>query len=130
MTYSLLMNVFWTNCEIDIVPPVLGTKIKQFSFRQFYQTCRSTKDQLSNFGLIEKKWIGLVFFCFVHTIFRFWFLVSFGNKVTKILCDLCLHFARQYGQDRKKWNEKDAFKVTKIPKPQRRKYGMNETFKL
>ena len=26
----------------------------------------------------------LLNFCFVHPIFRFWFLVTFGNKVTKI----------------------------------------------
>ena len=39
---------------------------------------------------------------FVHPIFRFWFLVTFGNKVMKILRNLCLHFARQDGQDEKK----------------------------
>ena len=41
----------------------------------------------------------------------------------KILRNLCLHFAKQDGQDRKKWKENHATKVTK-----RRKYGMNETF--
>ena len=50
---------------------------------------------------------------------------SYGN--TKILRNLCLHFARQDGQDRKKWRENHATKVTKIPKTKRRKYGMNET---
>ena len=65
--------------------------------------------------------------CFVYPIFRFWFLVTFGEEVTKILRNLCLHFARQDGQDRKKWKENQATKVTKIPKTKRRKYGMNET---
>ena len=61
--------------------------------------------------------------CFVHPIFRFWFLVTFGNKVTKILRNLCLQFARQDGQNRKKKRkENHATKVTK-----RQKYGMNET---
>ena len=45
----------------------------------------------------------------------------------KILHNLCLHFARQDGQDGKKWKENHATKVTKIPKTKRRKYGMNET---
>ena len=46
----------------------------------------------------------------------------------KILCNLCLHFARRYGQDGKKpWKENHATKVTKIPKTIRRKYGMNKT---
>ena len=39
--------------------------------------------------------------CFVHPIYRFLFLVTFVDKVTKILCNLCLHFARQDGQDGK-----------------------------
>ena len=30
--------------------------------------------------------------CFIHPIFHFWFLVTFGDKVTKILYNLCLHF--------------------------------------
>ena len=41
----------------------------------------------------------------------------------KILRNLCLHFARQDGQDGKKRKENHATKVTK-----RRKYGMKETF--
>ena len=36
----------------------------------------------------------------------FWFLVIFGDKVTKILRNLCLHFARQDGQDGKKQERK------------------------
>ena len=57
--------------------------------------------------------------CFVHPIFRFWFLVTFGDKVTKKLHNLCLHFARQDGQDGKKRKENHATKVTKIPKTKR-----------
>ena len=44
----------------------------------------------------------------------------------KILCNLCLHFARQDGQDGKKRKENHATKVTKIQKTKRGKYGMNE----
>ena len=62
-------------------------------------------------------------FCFVHPIFRFWFLVAFGDEVTKILRNLCLHFARQDGQDGKKWKENHATKVTKIQKTKRRNMG-------
>ena len=59
--------------------------------------------------------------------FRFSFLVTFDDEVTKILCNLCLYFARQDGQDGKKRKENQATKVTKIQKTKRRKYGMNET---
>ena len=45
----------------------------------------------------------------------------------KILHKLCLHFARQDGQERKKQKKNHATKETKIPKTKRRKYGMNET---
>ena len=48
-------------------------------------------------------------------------------EVTKILRNLCLHFARQDGQDGKKQKENHASEVTKIPKTKRQKYGMNET---
>ena len=46
---------------------------------------------------------------------------------TKTLRNLCLHFARQDGQDRKKRKENHATKVTKIPKTKRQKNWMNET---
>ena len=60
--------------------------------------------------------------------FVFWFLVTFGNEVTKILHNLCLHFAWQDGHDGKKTQkENHATKVTKIQKTNRQKYGMNET---
>ena len=79
----------------------------------------------------------MIYLFFIRPIFifcssHFSFLV-FGHfwrqiyKNTKVLCNLCLHFARQDGQDGKKWKENHATKVTKIPKPKRRKYGMNET---
>ena len=47
-------------------------------------------------------------------------------KNTKILRNLCLHFARKDGQDGKNRKENHETKVTKIPKTKRRKYGMNE----
>ena len=52
------------------------------------------------------------FFVFGH----FW-RRSYEN--TKILHNLLLHFARQDGQDGKKWKENHATKVTKIPKTKR-----------
>ena len=53
---------------------------------------------------------------------------SYNNM--KILHNLCLHFARQDGQDRKKRKEKHATKETKIPKTKRQKYGMNRRLNL
>ena len=70
--------------------------------------------------------------CFVHPIFVFLFLVTFGDEVTKntkILHNLCLHFARQDGQDGKKNGGKKItqHKWPKYPKPKKQKYGMKET---
>ena len=48
----------------------------------------------------------------------------------KILCNLCLHFARPDGQDTKNRKENHATKVTKIPKTKRRKYGTYKTLKV
>jgi len=48
-------------------------------------------------------------------------------KDTKMLRNLCLHFASQDWQDRKKWKEKHPTKVTKIPKTKRKKYRVSET---
>ena len=59
------------------------------------------------------------FFVFGH----FW-QRSYEN--TKILRNLCLHFARQYGQDGKKRKENHTTKVTKIQKTKRGKYEMNK----
>ena len=50
--------------------------------------------------------------CHVFRSSHFSFLVTFGDEVTKMLCNLCLHFARQDGQDRKNqkmkiWDERN-----------------------
>ena len=55
---------------------------------------------------------------------HFWQL---SYEDTKILRNLCLHFARQDGQDGKNRKANHPTKVTKIPKTKIRKYGMNET---
>ena len=66
--------------------------------------------------------------CFFHFIFRFWFLVTFENAVMKILRNLCLHFARQDGQDGKNRMKITQLKWPKyVPKTKRQKYGTNKT---
>ena len=62
---------------------------------------------------------------FLFLFFGHFWRRSYEN--TKILRNLCLHFARQDGQDGKKRKENHATKVTKIPKNKRRKYRINET---
>ena len=52
------------------------------------------------------RWTDINTYHPVHPIFRFW--VTFDDKVTKILYNLCLHFARQDGQDGKKTKENHA----------------------
>ena len=49
-------------------------------------------------------------------IFGFWSLLVTFYKNKKILCNLCLHLARQDGQERKKRSKTYATKVTEIPK--------------
>ena len=74
-----------------------------------------------NFWLNLNKPMKLLLTC--HLIFHFWILVAFGNEVTKILYNFCLHFARQKNGRK----ENHTIEVTKIPKTKRRKYGMNKT---
>ena len=62
---------------------------------------------------------------FSFLVFGHFWQRSYENR--KILRNLCLHFARQDGQDGKKPEENHATKVTKITKTKRQKYGMNET---
>ena len=71
--------------------------------------------------------------CFVHPIFRFWFLVTFGDKVTKIRKYYVIFvyiLQGKMGKTEKNRKENHATKVTKMPKTKRRKYGMNETLEL
>ena len=84
---------------------------------------RKANDNMIDTGLSQVKFISQCIQCSVHPILFLWFLVTFGNKVTKILCNLCLHFTRQEG----KKERKSTTKVTKIQKNKRRRYGMNET---
>jgi len=68
--------------------------------------------------------------CFVHPIFRFWFLVTFGDKVMTIrkYYVIFLYILEgKMGKTEKNWKENPATKVTKMPKTKRRKYGMKET---
>ena len=67
--------------------------------------------------LLKAVSIGILELMFRSSHFHYWFLVTFGNgsyENTKILRNLCLHFARQDGQDRKTQKENHATKVTKI----------------
>ena len=74
----------------------------------------------SNYSAGPSNVSFIPFFVFGH----FW-QRSYEN--TKILCNLCLHFARQDGQDGKKQKENHESKVTKMPKTKRQKYRMNKT---
>ena len=86
--------------------------IKEFLVEEFL-SCIVAFHMLSIWEKIKKIEKGFNF-CFVHSIFRFWFSVSFGDEVTKILRNLCLHFARQNGQDGRKW--KKCYQNTKNQK--------------
>ena len=77
--------------------------------------------------MVRSNLVGLMFSSsyFLFMVFGHFWRRSYKN--TKILRNLCLHFARQDGQDGKNRNENHATKVTKIQKNKRRRYGMNET---
>ena len=59
-------------------------------------------------------------------IFGFWSLLATNIQNYKNISNLCLHFAKQGGEDGKTRKENHAAKVTKIPKTKRRKHGMHE----
>jgi len=76
---------------------------------------------------IQLKFVKM---CFVHPIFRFLFLVTFGDEVTiirKYYVIFVYILQGKMGKTDKSRKENRATKVTKIPKTKRRKYGMNET---
>ena len=67
---------------------------------------------------------------FVHPIFWFWFLVTFGIEVMKIWKYYIIFeyiLQGKMGKTEKPRKENRATKVTKIPKNKRLKNGMNET---
>jgi len=60
--------------------------------------------------------------CFVHPISRFWFLVTFGDEVTKIQKYYVMFvyiLQGKMGKTEKPRKENHATKVTKIPKTKR-----------
>ena len=64
--------------------------------------------------------------CFVHPIFPFWFLVTFGNEVTKIWKYYVIFVNILQGKmdkTEKYWKENHATKVTKIPKTKKEIMG-------
>ena len=67
---------------------------------------------------------------FVHPIFRFWFLVTFGNEFTKIqkyYVIVVYILQGKMSKMEKTRKENHPTKMTKLPKTNIRKYGMNET---
>ena len=63
--------------------------------------------------------VAVCFICFVHPIFGFWFLVTFGNKVTKIWKYYVIFvyiLQCKLGKMEKTRKENHATKVTKVPK--------------
>ena len=61
-------------------------------------------------------------YCFVHPIFRFWFLVTFGDEVAKIRKYYIIFvyiLQGKMGKTEKNRKGNHATKVTKIPKTKR-----------
>ena len=66
--------------------------------------------------------LNFLFLSYVHPILRFWFLVSFSNKVMKIRKYYVIFVYILQGK-MGKVEKNHPTKVTKIPKAKRRKYG-------
>ena len=100
--------------------------IKEFLVEEFL-SCIVAFHMLSIWEKIKKIEKGFNF-CFVHSIFRFWFLVTFGDEVTKIRKYYVIFVYILQGTMGKteKRKENHATKVTKIPKTKRQKYGMSK----
>ena len=67
---------------------------------------------------------------FINPIFRFWFTVTIGDKVTKMRKYYVIFVSIMQAKMGKMEKPEiiHATKVTKIPKTKRQKYVMNETF--
>ena len=118
---KLLITQTWSQLKIKVCNLIKRVKNMFWALTDQFAIVESklelTFEWWANFGSL---YFGLLF-CSSH----FWFLVTFGDEVTKILRNLCLHFARKDGQDQKKTRKE---KVTKIPKTKRQKYRMNKTY--
>ena len=68
--------------------------------------------------VLQSKWTIVIATVSFIPIFVFFFGPFWGRSYenTKILRNLCLHFARLDGQDWKKWKENHETKMTIIPK--------------
>ena len=110
ITWSRLLLQIPQNCFLYIILGSLPLKTNFFSHLTSEKVLKESMQK-----------------CFVHLIFRFWSLLATKlQKYTKILLNICLHFARQDGQDGKKRKENHETKVTKIPKAKTRKYVWDE----
>ena len=79
-----------------------------------HQNARSISEKLKN--------KSLMIFCFFHPILCFWFLVTFGEEVTKIQKHYAIFvyiLKGKVGKTGKKQKENQETKVTKIPKTKR-----------
>ena len=83
--------------------------------------------KLSNKIIWKKIAIPLCIYCFISSIFGFWFLVTFGDEVIKIRKYYVIFVYILQGKMGKTKKKNHTTKVTKIPKTKGRKYGMNET---
>ena len=72
-----------------------------------------------NYSLV----IHYLYLCFIHPIFRFWFVALFAKKLWKYYIIFVYILQGKMG----KTKENPATKETKIPETKRQKYGMNET---
>ena len=91
------------------------TDLNQCGIRRDAELCRLCYKQTNKTQL-----------CFVHPIFRFWLLVTFGDEVTKIRkCYVIFVYILQgkMGKMVKTRKENHATKVTKIPKTKRKNMG-------
>jgi hypothetical protein len=96
--------------------------VKNTSHIQLHIGLTRTYPYISIYHIFEFYILKILHFCFVHPSFGLWFLRQ-SYKNTKILPNLCLHFARQ---------KENGKKITqlKLPKTKRRKYGTNEKLLL
>ena len=100
-------------CNLEIAPDISHWHIRLEIGKQFQ----------ANFQFLAKLTNRYWICCFVHPIFEFWFLVTFGDEVPKIWSNLCLHFARQDGRDGKNGKKIMQLKLPKYQKPKDQNMG-------
>ena len=126
--WQLLDQPNWKNLQIGSWHTWLLEMSKTFEFYSLFGCFWVQKGNLKLFETkkLDKYWLKNALNCFIHPIFRFLFLVTFGNKVTKMRkYDIIFVYILQgkMGKTGKTRKETTQLKWPKYQKPKDKNMG-------